>query len=266
MLYLATILPNLHSTCIAYQTTILTEHSTSSISNISSIATRILSKIDHKTPQKLTYIHDQNFIHYIADAPSDYSSSDSSAGGLTYLVVASSSFGRRIPFGYLVEIKKQFLSRYDPQNTDFSSLPAYGAAAFNSSLKSLMVSYGTTQAGKDDAIGNVQHEIDDVKNIMTQNIERVLERGERIDLLVDKTDRLGAGAHDFRVRSRGLRRRMWWKNVKLMVLLGVVMVFLLYLFIGFGCGLPGRSAIIIDISYANIAHRLVPLCWLIFSY
>ena len=104
-----------------------------------------------------------------------------------------------------------------------------------------MVSYGTTQAGKEDAIGNAQREIDDVKNIMTQNIERVLERGERIDLLVDKTDRLGAGAHDFRVRSRGLRRRMWWKNVKLMVLLGVVVVFLLYLFIGFGCGLPGRS-------------------------
>ena len=102
-----------------------------------------------------------------------------------------------------------------------------------------MINYGTTQAGKDDAIGNVQQEIESVRDIMTQNIERVLERGERIDLLVDKTDRLGAGAHDFRVRSRGLRRRMWWKNVKLMVLLAFVVVFLLYLFIGFGCGLPG---------------------------
>ena len=155
-------------------------------------------------------------------------------------MVASSSFGRRIPFGYLVEIKKQFLDRYDPKETDFASLPPYGAAAFNSQLKNLMVSYGTTQAGKNDAIGNVQQEIEDVKGIMTQNIERVLERGERIDLLVDKTDRLGAGAHDFRVRSRGLRRRMWWKNIKLMVLLVVVVIFLLYIFIGFGCGLPGK--------------------------
>ena len=102
-----------------------------------------------------------------------------------------------------------------------------------------MVSYGTTQGGKEDAISNVQKDIDSVKGIMTENIERVLERGERIDLLVDKTDRLGVGAHDFRVRSRGLKRQMWWKNVKLMVLMGVVVVFLIYLFVGFGCGLPG---------------------------
>lgn len=139
-----------------------------------------------------------------------------------------------------MEIKKRFLATYDPKTTDFASLPPYGAAAFNSQLKQLMVEYGTTQAGKDDAIGNAQSEIENVRGIMTENIERVLERGERIDLLVDKTDRLGGSAHDFRVRSRGLRRRMWWKNVKLMALLGVVVVFLVYLFVGFGCGLPGK--------------------------
>lgn len=105
-----------------------------------------------------------------------------------------------------------------------------------------MVTFGTTEGGKQDALGNVQRDIESVRGIMTENIERVLERGERIDLLVDKTDRLGVGAHDFRVRSRGLKRQMWWKNVKLMVLLGVVVVFLVYLFVGFGCGLPGESS------------------------
>ncbi len=119
-------------------------------------------------------------------------------------------------------------------------MPPYGAADFNAVLKSLMVEYGTTQGGKNDAITNVQDNIESVKGIMTENIERVLERGERIDLLVDKTDRLGAGAHDFRVRSRGLKRRMWWKNVKVMALLVVVAVFLVYLFVGFGCGFPGE--------------------------
>ena len=159
------------------------------------------------------------------------------------MVIAASSFGRRKHFGYLVEIKKQFLSRYSPDTTDFSELPPYGAADFNASLKKLMVSHGTTEGGQQDAISNTQYEIDNVRGIMTQNIERVLERGERIDLLVDKTDRLGAGAHDFRVRSRGLKRRMWWKNTKLMVLVVLVVIFLLYLFIGFGCGLPGRPII-----------------------
>jgi len=102
-----------------------------------------------------------------------------------------------------------------------------------------MISHGTTEAGQNDAIRNVQREMDGVREIMTENIERVLERGERIDLLVDKTDRLGGSARDFRVRSRGLRRQMWWKNVKLMVMLGMVAIFLVYLLVGMGCGLPG---------------------------
>lgn len=103
-----------------------------------------------------------------------------------------------------------------------------------------MLSHGTTEAGQNDALANAQNEIANVREIMTENIERVLERGERIDLLVDKTDRLGGSARDFRVRSRGLRRRMWWKNVRLMALLVVVVIFLVYLFVGFGCGLPGK--------------------------
>ena len=180
----------------------------------------------------------------------------SGAGGLTFLVVARADFGRRVPFGFLVEIQRRFLERYPADCTDFAGLPAYGCAAFNASLKELMVRFGTTEGGQRDAITNVRAEMDNVRGIMNENIERVLERGERIDLLVDKTDRLGAGAHDFRVRSRGLRRRMWWKNAKLMVLLGVVVIFLLYLLVGAGCGLPGK---ILSPSRSYAASDLIRL-------
>jgi vesicle-associated membrane protein 7 len=146
-----------------------------------------------------------------------------------------------VPFGFLVEIKNRFLEKYNPETNDFSSLSSYGCGQFNAELKKLMVEYGTTAQGQKDAIANVQNEIDNVRGIMTENIERVLERGERIDLLVDKTDRLGTSAREFRVRSKGLRRRMWWKNVKVMAMLVVVVIFLIYLFVGFGCGLPGWS-------------------------
>lgn len=229
--------PLLYS-CIAYHSTILTEHTASAASGTSNYASTILPKIKHDENEKRTYTHGDNYIHYIADGTTSSTANSLSAAGLTYLVVAKADFARRIPFGYLVEIKNRFLTQYAPGKTDFEGLPAYGAAAFNSELKRLMVEFGTTKAGQEDAVRNVQSEIDNVRGIMTENIERVLERGERIDLLVDKTDRLGGSARDFRVRSRGLRRRMWWKNVKLMVLLAVVVVFLIYLFVGFGCGLP----------------------------
>ena len=175
----------------------------------------------------------------MAGAPSEYAANEASAGGLTFLTISHESLGRRIPFGFLVEIKNRFLAQYPAASTDFGALPPYGCAAFNGTLKQLMHSHGTTEAGQEDAIRNVNREMDGVREIMTENIERVLERGERIDLLVNKTDQLGGTAHDFRIRSRGLRRQMWWKNVKLMALLIGVVVFLFYLLIGFGCGLPG---------------------------
>ena len=154
-------------------------------------------------------------------------------------MVAQSELGRRIPFAFLLELKKKFLSQYSPDATEYRSLPAYGTAAFNSTLKSMLQQYNI--APPNDSLASARKEIDNVKDIMTENIERVLERGERIDLLVDKTDRLGGSARDFRVRSRGLRRQMWWKNVRIMVLLIVVVIFLMYLFVGIGCGLPGWS-------------------------
>ena len=45
-------------------------------------------------------------------------------------------------------------------------------------------------------VAGLQKKVDEVKNIMVDNIEKVLERGEKIELLVDKTDNLR-----FQVRS-----------------------------------------------------------------
>ncbi|KAI1142382.1 synaptobrevin-domain-containing protein [Hypoxylon sp. FL0543] len=214
--------PLLYS-CIAHHTTILSECTTSASSQTSSLASLILPKIGHDAPQKLTYTHGSHHIHYISEAPSSHPNNPS-AGGLTFLVIAESSLGRRVPFGFLFEIRKRFFDEFGADATDFADMPNYGAGSFNAELKNLMVEFGTTSGGRDDAITNVQREIDDVRGIMTRNIEGLLERGERIDLLVDKTDRLGGSAREFRVRSRGLKRQMWWKNVKLMALLIIVLV------------------------------------------
>ncbi|KAH8912386.1 synaptobrevin-domain-containing protein [Coniochaeta sp. PMI_546] len=214
--------PLLYS-CIAHNTTILSECTTSASSQTSSLASLILPKIDHSTPQKLTYTHGDYHIHYIAESPRDHPNDNPSAGGLTFLAIASSSLGRRITFSYLLDIRNRFFAKFPAATTDFADMPNYGAASFNAELRAQMVEYGTGQKS-DDAIGNAKKEIDDVRGIMTRNIEGLLERGERIDLLVDKTDRLGGSAREFRVRSRGLKRKMWWKNVKLMSLLAVVLI------------------------------------------
>jgi hypothetical protein len=51
----------------------------------------------------------------------------------------------------------------------------------------------------------VQAQIDEVKDVMLENIDRVLERGEKIELLVDKTDRLNQQAFRFEKSVSGLK-------------------------------------------------------------
>ena len=100
------------SACIAHETTILAEHTSpgTSSTSASSLVSVILPKISHASPQKLTYTHDRLFVHYIADSPSSSSNAPdeelSSHAALTYLVVAQAELGRRIPFAFLLELKK----------------------------------------------------------------------------------------------------------------------------------------------------------------
>ena len=57
---------------------------------------------------------------------------------------------------------------------------------------------------------------------MVQNIDSILQRGERLDLLVDKTDTLAGQAYAFRRGARSVRRQQWWRNIRIMVLTGCV--------------------------------------------
>ena len=76
-----------------------------------------------------------------------------------------------------------------------------------------------------DELARAQTELNQVKDIMVQNVEQILSRGERIELLVDKTDTMASQATAFRRGARSVRRQMWWKNSKILalsVLVGLV--------------------------------------------
>ena len=54
-------------------------------------------------------------------------------------------------------------------------------------------------------------QIDDTVGIMRDNINKVSQRGERLDTLQDKTDNLAVSAQGFRRGANRVRKQMWWK-------------------------------------------------------
>ena len=57
---------------------------------------------------------------------------------------------------------------------------------------------GEEAAGTSDRVQRVRNEVDRVKDIMVANVETLMERGERLELLVDKTENLSQHSVSFR--------------------------------------------------------------------
>jgi len=81
-------------------------------------------------------------------------------------------------------------------------------------------------------VASVQKKVNDVKGVMMENIERVLERGEKIELLVDKTDALHNQAEQFQRKGKQLRRAMCWQNWKWKILtISIIIVLIIVIFL-----------------------------------
>jgi hypothetical protein len=59
---------------------------------------------------------------------------------------------------------------------------------------------------------------------MRDNINKVSERGARLDSLQDKTDNLAVSAQGFRRGANRVRKQMWWKDMKMRMCLIVLLV------------------------------------------
>ena len=60
---------------------------------------------------------------------------------------------------------------------------------------------------------SVKVQIAEVTDAMRDNVGRLLERGEHLDDLHERSEGLSATSDQFRVTSQRLRRRMWWQQL-----------------------------------------------------
>ena len=156
--------------------------------------------------------------------------------GICFLCMSDELNKHRIPFAFLNDMKDQFTAKYgrdEPQhaiafayNEEFSPLIQQRMEYFNSDEADMTI----------DNLGAVKSQIDDVKGVMVQNIERVLERGEKLELLVERTDRLNQQAFRFEASSRSLRRTMEWRKIRCYVFGGVAALFVVFILSATACG------------------------------
>lgn len=140
-------------------------------------------------------------------------------------------FPRIVAFKFLDEIKNRFIATYGDRGK--TAIAFAFNADFQRVLQQQMEKYNSA---KNDKLSKVREELSVVKDVMIKNIDKVLERGEKIELLVDKTEALDQHAFKFKKQSRSLKRAMWWKNIKLTLLILVILVLIIYIILVIACG------------------------------
>lgn len=202
-------------------TTILAKYA-SCAGNFQEIIEQVLAKIGPENA-KMTYTQKNYLFHYIAE------------DRIIYLCITEDGFQRSKAFSFLTEIKKRFERTY--QNRALTALPYAMQSEFSRVIAVEMRHYSNPVASREtQSMARVEEELDELKGIMVKNIDSIAHRGERLELLVEKTDDLNASRLTFKKSSRGLARAMCMKNVKLIILISVIGVIVIYFIVSFACG------------------------------
>ncbi|KAK7350264.1 hypothetical protein VNO77_08636 [Canavalia gladiata] len=209
---------------VARGTVILAEH-TDFNGNFMSIALQCLQKLPASN-NKFTYNCDGHTFNYLVD------------NGFTYCVVAVESVGRQIPMAFLERIKEDFTKRYVGGKAATATAKSLNRE-FGPKLKEHM-QYCADHPEEVSKLAKVKAQVSEVKEVMMENIEKVLDRGEKIEVLVDKTENLRYQAQDFRQQGTQLRRKMWYQNMKIkLIVLGIIIALILIIVLsvchGFNC-------------------------------
>ncbi|KAG6393055.1 hypothetical protein SASPL_147285 [Salvia splendens] len=143
--------------------------------NFGTIAAQCLQKLSASN-NRFSYTCDDHTFNYLVD------------NGFTYCVVAVESAGRQLPIAFLERIKDDFTKKYGGGKASTAG-PNSLKREFGPKLKEQM-QYCVDHPEEINQIAKVKAQVSEVKGVMLQNIEKVLDRGEKIELLVDKTDNL----------------------------------------------------------------------------
>ncbi|KAA6386700.1 MAG: putative Vesicle-associated membrane protein 7B [Streblomastix strix] len=206
---------------ISRGTIVLSEHSTTT-GNFSQIARTILQKIP-QADSKQSYIYERYTFHYVVD------------NQLVYLCLTDKDFDGRVAFSFLSSIREKFSSQYGEMVYTASS---NGMQNFSTQLKSMMEQFSLKSV---DRIKRAQDDVQDLRDVMEQNIDKILVRQEKIELLVDQSDSLNQSAMQFMRKSSDLKKTMWWKNIKLWIVIILIILLITFFVVWLFCGISFQN-------------------------
>lgn len=170
--------------CIAKKSNILVEHSVRS-GNFFTIVYKIMGSLE-QNDQMMTYAFEN---HYFNIKVYD---------NITYLCITTNEIGRKISYSFLNEICNLF----DPIKNKMSAV-----SKFNNTLEAKMKEYSNIKF-ESTKVKEIQKEVNDVKIIMTENIENLMKRGDELKELEDKAESIEFETNKLKIGAETVKTKM----------------------------------------------------------
>jgi len=228
---------------------IFVEHSLQGASgNFATVTNTLLKRLTLEDGSRRTFVYDQNTTdeelgrinnndvknNYVGGSNFYYVSQEK---GILYICLSDDAGQQRKVFSFLEDLRTKFIQKYSDRQR--KNAIAYGMdKAFSPTISVIMHEYNTDpNAGARTGASMVNDLVENTKNIMSKNIDKVLSRGDQIDLVVEKADAMEIDSKQFVRKSREIKKSVEYRDWQIKMGIIACVGFGIFLIVITHCGL-----------------------------
>ncbi|CBZ28344.1 vesicle-associated membrane protein (vamp),putative [Leishmania mexicana MHOM/GT/2001/U1103] len=218
---------SINSSLVAFERVILAEE------NVSPTVAPALQKMLGLLPRhgaKVSYQLEQDVFHFFIE------------NDIVYACTTSGHYENRIVFGFLLHIKNAFKTSFAggaDRNPHHAGLTPENCHDFSSTLASSRKTFN--ESPQEDMVCRIKEQLNATREVMLQNLDGIIERGDRIDTLCDRTELLCDEAHGFHSNARSLKHAVLMHKIHIIIGI-VIFIAILALITALGiCGIDFKK-------------------------
>lgn len=209
--------------------------------NIDVIVHQILSKLDSDSSRDISYVYDDHYTFHCSIENGD------DKYGEIVLIVVTCDLGNRFPLKFVRNVIREWKKFLDSGMVDYITfqpiLEKY-TKSFSTEDQLTKTSSGDSSNGnirkENEKLDKIKDQLEETKSIMVDNIEKVIDRGQKLNILIDMTDDLLVHADDFRNQASTVRWNFFRNRIYLMGCLCITLCVLSLIIFWLFCMAIGR--------------------------
>ena len=201
------------------------------------VARRLPSQLCHMAlGTKKTYTHEGKCFHCMVVTPDNASLRVGNDTPVEIVVLAAPDFSAARVFGFIADVTRRF-QEYDAPTAATTLRPDYSGFAFV--VRERAHFYSTIKSIE--RVRAIRAEVDETRRLMLDNIDQAVSRGERLEDIESKSERLKSDSYSFHRPSVHTKRSFCARNCRLCglkcaiitVFIVIVLAVAVFLFIKF---------------------------------